>query len=341
MITIKDMAQMLGVSTTTVSNVIHGKGGEVSPATVKRVQELIEKYEYIPNINARNLANNQSKIIGLAMKASHNKYENFIKDPFGGELTGVIESSVHRLGYYTMLYISDDIHEIINSVSSWNMDGLILMGISTEDLKLLQKKIHKPMVFIDSYFTEEVDDYINIGIQDFCGMRAVTEYVISQGHKRIAFVADNCVGTDCQRFLGYREALKEAGIPFKDQDFIMLHPDLEHDSSRTLMEVCRRYSDYTALVVASDWYAVHIINELKDQGVRVPEDISVTGFDDNSYSKIIRPKLTTVHQDVSAKGAAAVECLVKLIEGETVEEHRMALPVSLMIRESVKDIREN
>lgn len=341
MITIKDMAQMLGVSTTTVSNVIHGKGGEVSPATVKRVQELIEKYEYIPNINARNLANNQSKIIGLAMKASHNKYENFIKDPFGGELTGVIESCVHRLGYYTMLYISDNIHEIINSVSSWNMDGLILMGISTDDLKQLQKKIRKPMVFIDSYFTEEANDYINIGIQDFCGMRAVTEYVISQGHKRIAFVADNCEGTDCQRFLGYREALKKAKIPFKEQDFIMLHPDPERDSFRTLSEVWKRYSDYTALVVASDWYAVHIINELQDRGVSVPEDISVTGFDDNSYSRIIRPRLTTVHQDVSQKGAAAVECLVKLIEGEAVEEHKTALPVSLIIRDSVKNIREN
>lgn len=338
MITIKDMAQMLGVSTTTVSNVIHGKEGEVSPATVKRVQELIEKYEYIPNINARNLANNRSKMIGLVMKASQNKYENFIKDPFGGELTGVIESCVHRMGYYTMLYISDNIHEIINSVSSWNMDGLLLMGISTADLKELQKKIHKPMVFIDSYFAEGADGYVNIGIQDFYGMRIVTEYVISQGHRRIAFVADNCEGTDRQRFMGYREALKEAGIPYKEQDFIMLHPDLDHDAAKTFSEVYRRYSDYTALVVASDWYAVQIINELQDRGVKVPEDISVTGFDDNNYSKIIRPKLTTVRQDVSQKGAAAVECLVKLIEGEKAEDHKTALPVSLIIRDSVKNI---
>lgn len=334
MITIKDMAEMLGVSTTTVSNVIHGKAGEVSPATVKRVRELIQEYEYIPNINARNLANNRSNMIGLVMKASQDKYENFIKDPFGGEFTGAIEFSVHKRGYYTMLYVSDNITDIINSVSSWNMDGLVLMGITTEDFILLQKKIKKPMVFVDSYFEEGKGEYVNVGIQDWYGMKLITEYVISQGHRRIAFLADNCVGTDCQRFKGYRQALSNAGITFQDQDFIMLHPCHGKDLSKSLEEIYERHRDYTALVAASDWYAVQIINYLKDRGVSIPKDISVTGFDDNNYSRIVRPELTTIHQDVKEKGEVAVDWLTRLIEGDTIKD-QSPLPVRLVVRESV------
>ena len=99
MITIKEMARMLGTSTTTVSNVIHGKTGEVSPAMVKKVKKLLQEYDYVPNLNARNLARNKSGIIGLAMKGLHEKYENLIKDPFAGELTGGIERSVRFRGY--------------------------------------------------------------------------------------------------------------------------------------------------------------------------------------------------------------------------------------------------
>lgn len=335
MITIKKMAELLGTSTTTVSNVIHGKTGEVSPAMVEKVQQLLLEYDYVPNINARNLARNKSGIIGLAMKACRDKYENFIKDPFAGELTGAVESCVRAGGYFTMLYISDDITEIISSVASWNVDGLILHGMQAEDGAKITEKIKKPMVFIDCYLEETVPDYVNVGSQDRKGCYDITRYLIGHGHERIAFLADNRFGVDFERLKGFQDALREAGILYTEEHFIMLQPNGD-DLSKTLDDVYKKVGDFTAFVCASDYYAAHILNDLKDRGVNIPEDISIVGFDDNVYSQIVRPALTTVHQDVTEKGSLAVDKLFQMIQQEEIGERIIRLPVEIVERASVK-----
>lgn len=338
MITIKKMAELLETSTTTVSNVIHGKTGEVSPAMVEKVQQLLEEYDYVPNINARNLARNKSGIIGLAMKACRDKYENFIKDPFAGELTGAVESCVRAAGYFTMLYISDDITEIISSVASWNVDGLILHGMQAEDGLMITQKIKKPMVFIDCYLEETVPQYVNVGSEDRSGCYKITKYLIENGHERIAFLADNRFGVDFERLKGYQDALKEAGITFTEDHFIMLQPN-GADLSKSLDDVYKRVGDFTGLVCASDYYAAHIMNDLKDRGVKIPDDISIVGFDDNVYSQIIRPALTTVHQDVTEKGSMAVDKLLQMIGHHEIGERVNRLPVQIVERDSVKRIK--
>lgn len=337
MVTIKQMAEMLGTSTTTVSNVLHGKTGEVSPAMVEKVKRVLEEYDYIPNINARNLAKNSSGIIGLAVKASRSKYENFIKDPFAGELTGAMEGSIRAKGYFTMLYISDDITEIISSVATWNVDGLILMGMMKKDGELLKEKIKKPMIFVDCYFRDFPFSYVNVGLEDRKGCYEITKYLIGKGHKRIAYLADNCKGVDYERFKGYEYALKEAGISWEENNFIMMRPRIG-DISTALDDVYHRAGDFTAFVCASDYYAANIMNYLNDRGVKIPEELSIVGFDDNIYSRMVRPALTTVHQDVSEKGRIAVEKLVKMIRKEDYGENRTMLPVYIVERDSVRNM---
>lgn len=337
MVTIKQMAEMLGTSTTTVSNVIHGKTGEVSPAMVEKVKRLLEEHNYIPNINARNLARNKSGIIGLAMKANRSKYENFIKDPFAGELTGAVESSIRGKGYFTMLYISDDMTEIINSVASWNVDGLVLVGMQTDDAILLKEKVKKPMVFVDSYFSAPSFEYVNVGTGDRKGAYEITKYVIGKGHKKIAYLADNCEGVDHERFKGYLDALKEAGISYKKDDFIMMRPK-GGDMSLLLKDVYQRVPDFTAFICASDYYAANIMNYLKDRGVKIPEELSIAGFDDNIYSRMVRPFLTTVHQDVSEKGRIAVKKLFQIICEEEQGKKCIELPVYVVERDSVRTV---
>ena len=339
MVTIKQMAEMLGTSTTTVSNVIHGKTGEVSPAMVEKVKRLLEEYDYIPNINARNLARNKSGIIGLAMKASRSKYENFIKDPFAGELTGAVEGCIRARGYFTMLYISDDMTEIINSVASWNVDGLVLVGMLKDDAILMKEKVKKPMVFVDSYFNDSSFEYVNVGIEDRKGSYEITKYVIGKGHKRIAYLADNCEGVDHERFKGYLDAIQEAGISYEKDDFIMMRPS-GADMSLLLEDVYQRVHDFTAFVCASDYYAANIMNYLNDQGVKIPEEMSIVGFDDNIYSRMVRPALTTVHQDVSEKSGIAVKKLFQMIRREDCRENRIDLPVYVVERDSVRDMTE-
>ncbi len=216
MITIKEIAAMLDISTTTVSNVIHGKTKEVSPETIERVQHVLEEYEYVPNINARNLARNRSKIIGIAIKSrkGHFAEQNFIKDAFTSELLGAIERAVKEAGYFLMIYISDEITETLNYIATWNVDGLIVLGLTNDDMIYISDEItetlnyiatwnvdglivlglmnddciqvrdkcKKPLVFIDSYFFEEIMNYCNIGLEDEKGSYEMTKYLIEQGH---------------------------------------------------------------------------------------------------------------------------------------------------------------
>ncbi|MCR5748179.1 MAG: LacI family transcriptional regulator [Lachnospiraceae bacterium] len=337
MITIKEIAQKLGMSTTTVSNVIHGKPGEVSEDTRKIVQDFLDKVDYVPNINARNLAQNESKIIGVALKARANKYENLIMDPFVSELIGGLEETIRKEGYFMMIYISQDTEEIMRHVSTWNVDGLILFGMLNDDGIRVSTKYKKPIVCIDTYSIDGLKHYTNVGIDDAQGIYDMVSYFISKGHKKIAFLADYNNGVDLARFNGYRKALEDAGIEYRDENYLELRPK-SNEIEESLAEICEKAWNFTAIMCVSDLYAVTLMSALKDRGISVPEGISIAGFDDNLLGKFHRPALTTVHQDVKKKGVVAAETLFKRIRGEKVES-QITLPTRLVIRDSVTNPR--
>lgn len=337
MVTIKDMAEILGMSTTTVSNVIHGKTSQVSPKTVEKVEKLLKEYDYVPNINARNLAQNQSKIIVVALKARRDKYPNILADPFFGELVGAIEAEIRRQGYFMMLYISNDIQDIMKYISSWNADGLLLAGMLHDDFIRVRSKLKKPMVLLDSYVPEVIKRYVNIGLDDEKGMYEITHYLLEQGHRRIAFLTDNMEGVDYIRYKGHVRALQEFGLEPSEEDILLLCPG-EDEKEESLREIREAIKDYTALMACSDYYAALVANYLMDAGVQIPDDLSITGFDNNMYSQMIRPAITTVAQDVEEKGKTAVQCLLKLLQKETLEELDIRLSTKLVIRDSVKTI---
>lgn len=339
MITIKDMAEMLGISTTTISNVIHGKTSEVSKKTVEKVQMMLEEYNYIPNINARNLAQNQSRIIGVALKAWKDKYENMISDPFMGELIGAIEKEVRKKGYFFMMYISDDINEIIQYVSTWNADGLILVGMLHDDYIKVKRKYKKPMVTVDSYAPKDAMNYVNVGLEDQQGSYEITRFLIKNGHTKIAFISDNLEGVDYIRYLGYKKAMLEYHLACDEEDIILIRPS-QREIESSLREIYALSFDYTAFACTSDYYAVTIMNYLADHGRSIPEDISITGFDDNLFSRMCRPTLTTVHQNVTKKGESSVEVLVDMIQNKVLKAKDITLPIRLTIRDSVKKLNQ-
>ncbi len=333
MITIKEIAQRLNMSTTTVSNVIHGKEGEVSEETRKKVQEFLKEVDYVPNINARNLAQNESKIIGLALKARVDKYENLIMDPFVSELIGGIEETIRNAGYFMMLYISRDTEKIMRHVSTWNVDGLILFGMLDDDGVRVSEKYKKPIVCIDTYSMEGLKHFTNVGLDDLGGTYEMVKYMISCGHRKIAFLSDNTNGVDLARFQGYIKALREAGIQFEQEDFLKIRP-ASAEIEESLDEICIKAMNYTAIMCVSDLYAVTLMSALTDRGIRVPEGISIAGFDDNMLGSLYRPALTTVHQDVKEKGVIAAETLLKKLAGEETAA-QITMPTKLVIRDTV------
>lgn len=340
MITIKEIASRLGLSTTTVSNVIHGKTKEVSAETIGRVQKFLEEVEYVPNINARNLAQGQSKIIGVVLKSLEFRQwykDNILCDPFVSEMIGGIEKAVREAGYYMMLYISDDIAEIIQHISTWNVDGLLLFCMMDDDADRVAAKYHKPVVCIDTYGVGESGNFYNVGLDDENSTYEAVRYLIGNGHRRIAFLTDNKVGVDRARYWGFRRALSEAGIEYSDRSFLRFSPSFEL-SQKTIDDICDKVRKHTAVFCCSDVYAVLLMKALSKRDVRVPEDISIVGFDDNLYSSVCSPALTTVHQDADLKGQTAACLLIRLIQGERPEKKEIKMETRLVIRETVRRI---
>lgn len=336
MITIKEIAKQLNMSTTTVSNVIHGKTGEVSEETTKIVQDFLKKVDYVPNINARNLAQNESKIIGLALKARADKYENLIMDPFVSVLIGGVEETIRNAGYFMMLYISSDTTEIMRHVSTWNVDGLILFGMLNDDGIRVSEKYKKPIVCIDTYSIEGLKHFTNVGLDDEQGTYDMVTYLISQGHKKIAFLSDNMNGVDLARLNGYKKALKDNNIKYSDSNFLKIRPKSD-EVEYSLEEICRKARDFTAIMCVSDLYAITLMAALEDRGISVPNDISIVGFDDNMLGQLHRPALTTVHQDVKEKGIVAARTLLKHLNNQKTP-NQILLPTHLVIRDTVKKL---
>lgn len=344
MITIKEIANALHVSTTTVSNVIHGKTKEVSPQTVERVKKYLDEVHYVPNINAQNLAQNRSKIIGVVLMQKYYEDVNLFTDPFATELIGSLERGISSAGYFMMLYISDNVDKVIRYISTWNADGLVLFATENDDALKISRYYKKPLVFIDTYMkTRSARDlnqwYVNIGLDDGEATYEAVQYLISCGHRRIAFLSRNMLGEDKIRFHGYLRAMHDAGLPADEKDMLLGY-SVKTKQRISYDKLVERIRTYTAVFCCSDTTAIRLINTLEEHGIHVPDDISVIGFDDNSVAGLSRPSLTTVHQDISEKGRLAIQLLMQMIDGNVPKKHNILLPTHLVKRKSVRKILE-
>lgn len=336
MATIKQIAQMAGVSPTTVSNVLHGNTGKVSPATLEKVRSILKQEKYAPNMGAIILAHSASRIIGVIMFMEARSDETVLEDPFTSTILGVIEEEIRSSGYFMMIHTTADIDEVLALAATWKLDGLILLWVPGEVCSAIRKSIDTPVVFIDCYFEDDGQSYHNIGLEDRRGAYEMTRYLISMGHTRVAFLAStqDFPGNDHVRFGGFRQAMEEGGLSVDAGNFLSISRD-----RRERREMYRRLIadpfPFTALFFSADYYAADAINYFQDNRVEVPGRISVAGFDDNIFARLVTPRLTTVNQDVAQKGRCAVSLLMRIIKEEPVQEANVRLPIRLVIRDSV------
>lgn len=332
-----DIAEELGVSTATVSNVINGKTKKISDKTVEKVQKKLEEKNYIPNMAAVLLAQNSSKIICVII-SDHDKYEgNVIQDPFVSSLLDKLEMEIEKNNYFMMVKKTSNINEVVKYASMWNMAGLVLIGFCDQDYDKLRKCIHIPFVVMDGFF-EPQEKCANIGIDDFMGGYIMGKYFISQGHSRVMYVSDNDMCMDHNRYIGLKEAFKDSKI---DLDNVKLEiiPMKRNERFLYYKTIKKKIRDVTAIFCASDAYAIEIMNYLTDNGYSIPDDVSIAGFDDIPASTIVRPALTTIKQDIGIRAEYAVRLLNELVRG-CVEENNVILPVELVERDSVKLLKD-
>lgn len=341
MVRIKDVAEAVGVSTATVSNVINGKDQRVSKEVRTKIQTALEEMGYVRNRSAIMLAQTSSNMIGVVIPCKEG-VKITLEDPYYSALLGNLEYEIRAHHCFMYLIAQQSEEEIIRQAIAWNLEGLIVCNMVGDELARLCEKYRRGIVSIDSYLNRSAR-FINIATDDFGGAYEMGKYLIRRGHTRIAMLADNDATVDHHRWMGLQQAMKEAGLAITEKDHFLFSSS---ESVRELQfaQFLPEWKNYTALFVASDYYALEVSSFLQSRGIRVPEDISITGFDDLIYASLARPKLTTMSQNIGKKAKMAVEALLSLCEKkgeqkdtENLWEEKWQLPVKLVERESVSD----
>lgn len=337
MATIKEIAELAGVSTTTVSNVIHGKTKRVSPATIQKINKLIKELGYVQKMGLRVLNKESSQLIAVIINTHKDFKDSILGDPFYGKILGFIEEYVQKLGYYVMVYSTKDIEKIFQMVIGWNVDGVIAISFSKRNCEKIYQLIKKPIVSIDAYGEVEEGDtrqVLNIGLDDISGGYMMTKYLLKCGYEHIKVCAGRDSGVDHLRLLGAQKAVLELARETQKLQFVPLGMNWTKRKENYAWLMQRRQPK-TVLFFLSDLYALEAISFFTRHGLHIPKEVGVAGYDDISFAQIAAPRLTTVHQDVEKKAQLAVEILMEKIRQEDSErEIDLKLPVTLMVRES-------
>ena len=331
MATLKEIAQEAGVSMATVSNVINGNHRKVSADTVARVQSVIQQKGYVPNQAARSLAQRESRFIAI-ISQSHNR-NNILANPYNAHYIGALTLDLHEKGYYPLIRFTDDFQDIDTDLRGWNVAGAVFNGSFSKYLKQIKSLPPIPIVFTDCYF--RVPGINHVGVDDDLGGQLAGEYLGKMGHKRVAFLANALVESevDQHRLAGFRAGLSHYNISLSD-DWIF--PSTESISSEEVFKSRMEKPDApTAFFCTSDMIAMQLYNTAVRLHYRVPQDISIIGFDDLPVSNTYAPFLTTIHQDVDQKALLVVDMLSRHIQNKELPAERTVIGVNIVERESV------
>ncbi|GGU81427.1 LacI family DNA-binding transcriptional regulator [Lentzea flava] len=337
-VTLKDIAQRAGVSTMTVSNVINGNRARASPETIERIQQIADELGYVPSASARSLAARTSRMVGVFVPAADE--ESLTISPHNVAIIGQLERELRKRAYDVLLRGIARPGEVATALRSWNLDGALLLGFLDEEVALFTARSagRTRIVAVDSY----ADNPVTLGVRadDHAGGRIAAEHLLALGHRDVLFVGPRFseAGVVWQRFEGFRCAFTAAGLERDDRLVELLNTT--YDDGVTLGRRLRAdHPSVTAVFATADVLAIGIMEGLRESGVRVPDDVSVVGFDDLDLCVYVRPTLTTIAQDIAAKAATAVHMLVGEIEHEDQPSGPVTLGVHLVQRMSTGPVR--
>lgn len=334
-VTIKDVAIETGLSIATVSYAMSGKK-VLPPETVKLVTDAIEKLGYVKNISASSLVSNKSNLIGVVIPQTEPGRAMVFENPFYSEMLSSIEYNARLQGYHVIVSGTNADEKYFTLAKQRNMDGVIVIGAYPEDFYEGLNRSNIPIVLVDSYL--ENHEYKEVKLDDVYGGYIATKYLIDHGHKKIAFMSGKVKdgGVSARRYQGYINALKENDIPVKT-DYIF-HGNVDFEEAGILAKKIVEKTDCTAIFCMADIMAVGTIKELNRLKVKIPDQISVIGFDNLNIANYCTPGLTTIGQDIFMKGKMAVDMLSKAIGEKEMQQEECVLPVEVVERESVASV---
>ena len=340
--TISDVARAAGTTITTVSRVINNSG-YVHASKRKAVLEAVEKLHYIPNANARVLKTKRSRALGLVI--------GDLLNPFSVQLAHSMQAAAVDRGYTTFVAsASDDVRSelaVIESFQCQRLAGMVVATLATpeSDQMLARLAEHKvPIVLVGRSFDHPGVDSISANHRR--GGALATQHLIDLGHKRIAFVgAEQYEAEHVGRLRGYLDAMEEAGLPVS-AGHVVGHTGTGHSPRystkitgyQATQRLLRLPSRPSAIFARNDHTATGVIQALQEAGLRVPEDISVAGFDNIPLTALMSPTLTTVSQPTEEQGRLAAEFLLSRIEQKAPPTRReVLLDCHLIVRSSTSE----
>lgn len=309
-VSIKDIARVAKVSHSTVSRALRNSP-LVSRETAERIRQIAEEMGYRPSAVARSLVTRKTKTIGVVVTT--------IADPFIAEVVSGIEEVANDHGYSVFLANSnadpDREIKVVHSFHERRVDGILVTASRVGALyigHLSEMKV--PIVLINNQHPGEFVH--SVMIDNVTASRMATEHLIHLGHRRIAYIGDQFgYQSDTERFAGYRQALERAGLTFQPE--LVVHGDGKPEGGMRAMEQLLRLSPLpTAVFCYNDMTALGALRVARMRGLRVPEDISLVGFDDLFIASYTEPPLTTIRQPKRRMGQRAMELLLQLLRGE-------------------------
>ncbi|MFI3038820.1 HTH-type transcriptional regulator GalR [Atlantibacter hermannii] len=335
MATIKDVARLAGVSVATVSRVINASP-KASEASRAAVQSAMEQLNYHPNANARALAQQTTETVGLVV--------GDVSDPFFGAMVKAVEQVAYHTGNF--LLIGNGYHneqkerQAIEQLIRHRCAALVVHAKMLPDSELIPLLKQIPGMVLINRIVPGFEQRC-IVLDDRYGAWLATRHLIQQGHSRIGYICSTHAISDAEdRLQGYYDALKEHGLPINDRLVTFAEPD-ESGGEQAMTELLGRGKHFTAVACYNDSMAAGAMGVLNDNGIDVPNEISLIGFDDILISRYIRPRLTTVRYPIVTMATQAAELALALAQNQTPSEVTHLFSPTLVRRHSVAAISES
>ena len=338
-ITIKDIAKECGVGISTVSRALNNHP-DINPDTRKKIMEVIEKTGFIPNNSARNLKRTDAKCIAVLVKG--------ITNPFFSNMIQIIEEETQRSKYALVLRHvephEDEVDVALELEKEKRLRGIVFLGGRFAHSEEKLGKLNVPVIFstIGVNISDRIGkaEFSNIAVDDKLESKKMTEYLLELGHRQIAIIAEKPeepIGL--LRVEGYKEAYAERGLEVPQGMIRYVQDDIEYYSmengyitARKLLE-SEAGAKVTAIYATSDSLAIGACRAVLEAGKRIPEDISVAGYDGIQMGEYYNPKITTMKQPVEEMARKTIGLLLDVIKGRQ-EHQQIIFPAELTVRES-------
>jgi DNA-binding LacI/PurR family transcriptional regulator len=320
---IKDIARKAGVSHCTVSRALH-HSPLINPVTAERIREIARRVGYVPNQVARSLVSKSTRTVGVVVTT--------IADPFIGEVVEGIEGAANEHGYSVILANSHGQPElemkVVDGFSQRRVDGILVTASRVGAMhgkRLAGTNV--PIVLINNQHPGAFA--YSVGIDNLTSTRQLVRHLVELGHRRIAYIGDRMgYQSDEERFSGYQSVLKTV-----DRALVVRGDGKSEEGERAADKLLRLPDPPTAIFCYNDMTALGALRAASAQGLRVPEDVSIAGFDDLFVASYTTPPLTTVRQPKKEMGRRAMSILLELLAGEQ-PESLITLPGELIVRGS-------